>query len=194
MSPPLPQALHAHKHARNPPISVSQPLAAAGGDELLDDDDVLSLTSSDPGASVLLAASPREQEMAVEEEGAATASFSKPPCPAYAELLEVAERTAGRLQLPWERMRKEPVRGREAKAHSAAYKNCIPLRSDPGPRQPGGPGPSRAEAQRQGQKSSVAARAPPPPRSKSQKRRDTRKRKRKIDLRDVIDHQRQLRR
>ncbi|ROI46622.1 hypothetical protein DPX16_7740 [Anabarilius grahami] len=95
-------------------VTVSQPQAAAGGDELLDGDDVLSLTSSDPGASALLAESPREQERAMEEEeGAEAASVSsKPPCPAYVELLEVMERAAGRLQLPWERVGKEPVRGR----------------------------------------------------------------------------------
>ncbi|MGL5902948.1 MAG: hypothetical protein ACRCZO_09705, partial [Cetobacterium sp.] len=76
---------------------------AAGGDELLDDDDAISLTSSDPGASALLTLSPREQVLAMEErEAAEVASFpSKPPCPAYVELLEVVERAAGRLQLPW---------------------------------------------------------------------------------------------
>ncbi|ROL44499.1 hypothetical protein DPX16_0387 [Anabarilius grahami] len=375
--------------------------AAADEDAILDDDDGVSQTSSDPGTSVLLAASPQEQVMAVEEEASEVASFSRPPCPAYAELLEVMERAAGRLQLPWQREREETARGRlderflsghnpvtpvslpflpdlhveiekawknpfsarihthqrsnfadveglrqhgyvamppidetfanylvtgnapslkapvlpskplkmtsrlngkayaaagqagaalhsmavlqayqadllkdldqgqglspdvvdelrrttdlalratkqtaaligrsmaamvaterhlwlnmadigekekgflldapvspselfggsvetvvgkfrEARARSAAYKNCIPLRSDSGPRHPGGPGPSRAEAQKQVQRSSVAARAPPPPRSKSQKRRDTRNRR--PDLREVIDNRRQ---
>ncbi|MGL5882283.1 MAG: hypothetical protein ACRCY0_03465, partial [Synechococcus elongatus] len=79
-------------------------------------------------------------------------------------------------------------RFREAKARSAAFKNCIPLRSDSGPRQPGGSGPPRAEAQRQDQRSSVAARAPPPPRSRSQKRRDAKRRK--TDLREVINRRR----
>ncbi|ROL46046.1 hypothetical protein DPX16_3687 [Anabarilius grahami] len=51
---------------------------------------------------------------------------------------------------------------REVRVRSAAFRTCIPLRSEPGPRQTGGPGPSRAEAQRQGQLSSVASRAPPP--------------------------------
>ncbi|ROL42092.1 Tumor necrosis factor receptor superfamily member 11B [Anabarilius grahami] len=75
---------------------------------------------------------------------------------------------------------------REEKARSAAFRTCIPLRSESGPRQPGGPGPSRAEAQRQGQKSSVAAQVPPPPRSKLQKQRDARRKKQ--DLREVIEH------
>ncbi|ROL45341.1 hypothetical protein DPX16_3673 [Anabarilius grahami] len=88
------------------------PQAAAGEDAILNDDDVLSVTLSDPGASVLLAASPREQAMAVEEEAGETASFSRPPCSAYTELLEVMERAAGRLQLPWERVRRETARDR----------------------------------------------------------------------------------
>ncbi|ROL49311.1 Immunoglobulin heavy variable 3-48 [Anabarilius grahami] len=86
--------------------------AAAGEDAILDDDDGVSQTSSDPGTSVLLAASPQEQVMAVEEEASEVASFSRPPCPAYAELLEVMERAAGRLQLPWQREREETARGR----------------------------------------------------------------------------------
>ncbi|ROK87097.1 hypothetical protein DPX16_10237 [Anabarilius grahami] len=86
--------------------------AAADKDELLDDDDVLSLMSSDPGASALLAASPREQEMALEEEAGEPAAPSRPPCPAYAELLEIMERASGRLQLPWERVRKTTGHGR----------------------------------------------------------------------------------
>ncbi|ROL48826.1 hypothetical protein DPX16_22345 [Anabarilius grahami] len=207
---------------------------------------IQTLIEDNPGASVLLAASPREQAMAVEEGAGETASFSRPPCSAYTELLEVMERAAGRLQLPWERVKRETARGRlderflsdhnpvtpvslpflpdlhieiekawkspytarihahqrgnfadveglrqhgEARARSAAYKNCIPLRSDSGPRHPGGPGLSRVEAQRQVQRSSVAARAPPPPQSKSQKRRDTRNRKQ--DLREVIENRRQ---
>ncbi|ROK82361.1 hypothetical protein DPX16_4016 [Anabarilius grahami] len=175
--------------------------------ELLDDDDVLSLTSSDPAASALLAASPREQEMVFEEEAGEPAETSKPPCPAYAELLEVMERASGRLQLPWERVKKGVARRRleerflsghnkaapavvgkfrEAKARSAAFKTCILLRSVPGPRQTGGPGPSRFEDRRQGQRSSVASWAPPPPPSKSQRRRDSRKKKQ--DLRKVINH------
>ncbi|ROL48464.1 Retrotransposon-derived protein PEG10 [Anabarilius grahami] len=86
--------------------------AAADEDVLLNDDDVLSLTSSDPGASALLAAGPREQEMAVEEEADEPAAPSRPPCPAYAELLEVMDRASGRLQLPWGRVWKETARGR----------------------------------------------------------------------------------
>ncbi|ROL50306.1 hypothetical protein DPX16_0110 [Anabarilius grahami] len=74
------------------PVCLRKPQAAAGEDAILDDDDVLSLTSSDPGASVLLAASPQEQVMAVEEEASEAASFYKPPCSVYAELLEVMER------------------------------------------------------------------------------------------------------
>ncbi|XP_051719126.1 uncharacterized protein LOC127495712 isoform X43 [Ctenopharyngodon idella] len=50
--------------------------------------------------------------MAVEEEAGEPAGSSKPPCPAYAELLKVMERASGRLQLPWERVRKETARGR----------------------------------------------------------------------------------
>ncbi|ROJ30555.1 hypothetical protein DPX16_1534 [Anabarilius grahami] len=49
---------------------------------------------------------------AAEEEASEAASFSRPPCPAYAELLEVMERAAGRLQLPWQREREETARGR----------------------------------------------------------------------------------
>ncbi|ROJ73026.1 hypothetical protein DPX16_1210 [Anabarilius grahami] len=110
-------------------VTVSQPQAADGGDELLDDDDVLSLTSSDPGASALLAESPQGQDMAmVEEEGAEAASFSsKPPCPAYVELLEVVERAAGRLQLPSECVRKEPVRGRLDEQFLSDHNPVIPV-------------------------------------------------------------------
>ncbi|ROI93618.1 hypothetical protein DPX16_3288 [Anabarilius grahami] len=93
-------------------VTVSQPQAAAGEDAILNDDNVLSVTSSDPGASVLLAASPREQAMAVEEGAGETASFSRPPCSAYTELLEVMERAASRLQLPWERVKRETAHGR----------------------------------------------------------------------------------
>lgn len=71
----------------------------------------MSLTSSDPGASALLADSPREQEMAVEEEACEPAAPSRPPCPAYAELLEVMDYALGRLQLPWGRVREETARG-----------------------------------------------------------------------------------
>ncbi|ROI62448.1 Retrotransposon-derived protein PEG10 [Anabarilius grahami] len=63
------------------------------------------------GPLLLLVASPREQEMAEEEVGESTAPL-RPPYTAYTELLEVMECAAGRLQLPWERVRKEPVRGR----------------------------------------------------------------------------------
>ncbi|ROI16194.1 hypothetical protein DPX16_12312 [Anabarilius grahami] len=48
----------------------------------------------------------------MEEEASEAASFPRPPCPAYAELLEVMERAAGRLQLPWQREREETARGR----------------------------------------------------------------------------------
>ncbi|ROL48816.1 Multiple epidermal growth factor-like domains protein 10 [Anabarilius grahami] len=51
-------------------------------------------------ASAFLALSPREQEMAVEEEEGEPSETSKPPCPVYAELLEVMEHASGRLQLP----------------------------------------------------------------------------------------------
>ncbi|ROL49487.1 hypothetical protein DPX16_15813 [Anabarilius grahami] len=64
----------------------------------------------------------------VEEEGAEAASFSsKPPCPAYVELLEVVERAAGRLQLPWERVRKEPVRGRLDERFLSDHNPVIPV-------------------------------------------------------------------
>ncbi|XP_026126050.1 uncharacterized protein LOC113107622 [Carassius auratus] len=76
---------------------------------------------------------------------------------------------------------------REAKARSAAFKTCIPLRSGPQPRQAGGPGPSWSEDRRQDQRSSVASRAPPPWRSRTQRRRASRK---KRDLREVIQHKR----
>ncbi|XP_048039521.1 uncharacterized protein LOC125264325 [Megalobrama amblycephala] len=110
-------------------VTVSQPQAAAGGDELLDDDDAISLTSSDPGASALLAESPREQEMVLEKgEVTEVASFSsKPPCPAYVELLEVVEHAAGRLQLPWQRVRKEPVRGRLDERFLSDHNPIIPV-------------------------------------------------------------------
>ncbi|ROL42886.1 hypothetical protein DPX16_10942 [Anabarilius grahami] len=55
---------------------------------------------------------PQEQALAMEEEASEAASFPRPPCPAYAELLEVMERAAGRLQLPWQREREETSRGR----------------------------------------------------------------------------------
>ncbi|ROL45268.1 hypothetical protein DPX16_17879 [Anabarilius grahami] len=80
---------------------------------------------------------------------------------------------------------------REAKARSAAFKACIPIRSDPGPRQTRGPDPSRFEDRRQGQKSSVASRAPPPPRSRSQRRWYSRKKQQ--DLREVINNRCQQR-
>ncbi|XDV41715.1 hypothetical protein PO909_010525 [Leuciscus waleckii] len=76
---------------------------------------------------------------------------------------------------------------REAKARSAAFKTCIPLRSGPRPRQAGGPGPSWSEDHRQGQRSSVASRAPPPGRRRTQRRRASRK---KRDLREVIQRKR----
>ncbi|CAM4537370.1 unnamed protein product [Leuciscus chuanchicus] len=68
-------------------------------------------------------------------------------------------------------------RFREAKARSAAYRSCIPRRSRPTPRQPGGPGPSRSEDRRQGQRDSVATRAPPPGRSRSMRWRESRRKK-----------------
>ncbi|XDV17755.1 hypothetical protein PO909_023574 [Leuciscus waleckii] len=37
---------------------------------------------------------------------------SQPPCPVYAELLDVMERATDRLQLPWRRVRGEVARGR----------------------------------------------------------------------------------
>jgi hypothetical protein len=80
---------------------------------------------------------------------------------------------------------------REAKARSAAFKTCIPLRSGSAPRQAGGPGPSRSEDYRQGQRASVTSRAPPPRRSRAQKRRDSRNRR---DLREVIQNKRSQRR
>ncbi|ROJ30483.1 hypothetical protein DPX16_1049 [Anabarilius grahami] len=79
---------------------------------LADDDDVLSLTSSDPGASVLLAQSPREKEMAEAGEASELAAPARPPSAAFSELLEVMERASSRLQLPWERVRREPARSR----------------------------------------------------------------------------------
>ena len=80
---------------------------------------------------------------------------------------------------------------REAKARSAAFKTCIPLRSGSEPRQAGEPGPSRPEGRRQGQRASVASRAPPPCRSRSQRRRDSRRKKK--DLREVIQYKRSQR-
>ncbi|ROL45114.1 E3 ubiquitin-protein ligase TRIM39 [Anabarilius grahami] len=100
---------------RTPALKLTklmQTQAAAGEDAILNDDDGVSQTSSDPGTSVLLAASPQEQALAMEEEASEAASFPRPPCPAYAELLEVMERAAGRLQLPWQREREETARGR----------------------------------------------------------------------------------
>ncbi|ROL42849.1 hypothetical protein DPX16_8595 [Anabarilius grahami] len=44
--------------------------------------------------------------MAVEEEEGEPSETSRPPCPAYAELPEVMEHASGRLQLPWERVKK----------------------------------------------------------------------------------------
>ncbi|ROL53170.1 hypothetical protein DPX16_23789 [Anabarilius grahami] len=101
--------------------------AAAGEDAILDDDDGVSQTSSDPGTSVLLAASPQEQVMAVEEEASEVASFSRPPCPAYAELLEVMERAAGRLQLPWQREREETARGRRDERFLSGHNPVTPV-------------------------------------------------------------------
>ncbi|ROJ62565.1 hypothetical protein DPX16_21551 [Anabarilius grahami] len=95
--------------------------------ELLDNDDVLSLISSDPAASALLAGSPREQEMAFEEEAGEPAETSKPPCPTYAELLEVMERASGRLQLPWERVKKGAARGRLAKRFLSGHNKAAPV-------------------------------------------------------------------
>ncbi|ROI42814.1 hypothetical protein DPX16_7091 [Anabarilius grahami] len=153
----------------------------ADKDELLDDDDVLSLTSSDPEASALLASSPREQEMAVEGEAGEPAESSKPPCPAYAELLEVMERASGRLQLLWERIKKGAAHGwldeRLLSGHCPAAPE-VTARLD-------------LRIKDRAKKSSMASRAPPPPRSRSQRRRDSRK---KQDLREVIDHRRQQRR
>ncbi|ROI81362.1 hypothetical protein DPX16_14791 [Anabarilius grahami] len=102
-----------------------EPVADEG--ELLDDDDVLSLTSSDPAASALLASSPREQEMANEEEAGEPAETSKPPCPAHAELLEVMERGSGRLQLPWERVKKGAARGRLDERFLSGHNTVAPV-------------------------------------------------------------------
>ncbi|ROI65360.1 hypothetical protein DPX16_0342 [Anabarilius grahami] len=90
--------------------------------------------SSDPAASVLLAASPREQEMAVGELAGEPVDSSKPPCPAYAELLEVMERASGRLQLPWERVKRGTARGwldeRFLAGHDPAAPVSLPFISD----------------------------------------------------------------
>ncbi|ROJ25309.1 hypothetical protein DPX16_20122 [Anabarilius grahami] len=107
-------------------VNLSQPTAADEG-ELLNDDDVLSLTSSDPAASALLAASPREQEMAFEEEASEPAETSEHPCPVYAELLEVMEHASGRLQLPWDRVRKEVTRGRLDERFLSGHNKAAPV-------------------------------------------------------------------
>lgn len=93
-------------------VNLSQAEAADEDALLADDGDVLSLTSSDPGASALLAQSPGEQEMAEVGEEGEPAAPARPPCAAFSELLEVMERTLSRLQLPWERVRREPARSR----------------------------------------------------------------------------------
>ncbi|ROL45311.1 hypothetical protein DPX16_0969 [Anabarilius grahami] len=91
-------------------VCLNRLRSAADEGELLDND-VLSLTSSDPSASALLALSPREQEVAVEEEEGEPSETSRRPCPAYAELLEVMECASGRLQPPWEHVKKGTARG-----------------------------------------------------------------------------------
>ena len=73
---------------------------------------------------------------------------------------------------------------REAKARSAAYRSCIPLRSRSTPRRPWGPGPSRFEERRQDQRDSVAARAPPLVRSKAMRRHESRRKRRGVRRED----------
>lgn len=77
--------------------------ASAADERKLLEGDVLSLTSSDPAASALLVSSQKEQEVADAE----MTEPPEPPCPAYAELLEVMERATARLELPWEREKEE---------------------------------------------------------------------------------------
>ncbi|ROL46692.1 hypothetical protein DPX16_12585 [Anabarilius grahami] len=108
-------------------LRFSELRTVADEGELLDDDDVLSLKSSDPAASALLALSPREQEVAVKEEEGEPSETSKPPCPAYAELLEVIERTSGRLQLPWERIKKGTTRGRLGERFLSNHNPAAPV-------------------------------------------------------------------
>ncbi|ROL46701.1 hypothetical protein DPX16_12594 [Anabarilius grahami] len=179
--------------------------------ELLDKDDVLSLTSSDPAASAHLAASPREQEMAFEEEAGEPAETSKPPCPAYVELLEVMERASGRLQLPWEHVKRGVACGRLDERFLSGHNKAAPVSL---PFLPDlhveiekawkNPYSARIHLHQranfadmeglsqhgQGQRSSVASRAPPPPLSKCQRRRDSRKKQQ--DLREVGFFKRKL--
>ncbi|ROJ49391.1 Ribonuclease inhibitor [Anabarilius grahami] len=81
--------------------------SAAHERELLEED-VLSSASSGPSAGAL----PAEQEMAEEDREDEIAESSHSTCPTYAVLLEVMERTAGRLRLPWQHVRREIERGR----------------------------------------------------------------------------------
>ncbi len=78
--------------------------------EPLDYDDVISLTSSDPAASALLGCAQEEQEMSESED--VETELSQDSCPAYVELLDVMERAAARLDLPWERTKMAAPRGR----------------------------------------------------------------------------------
>ncbi len=78
--------------------------------EPLDYDDVISLTSSDPAASALLGCAQEEQEMSEIED--VETELSQDSCPAYVELLDVMERAAARLDLPWERTKMAAPRGR----------------------------------------------------------------------------------
>ncbi|ROI69465.1 hypothetical protein DPX16_14405 [Anabarilius grahami] len=104
---------------------TSEGVTADKGEVL--EDDVLSLTSSDPAASALLALSPREQEVADEEEEGEPSETSKPPCPAYVELLEVMEHASGRLQQPWDRVKKGTARERLDERFLSVHNPAAPV-------------------------------------------------------------------
>ncbi|ROI69445.1 Adipocyte enhancer-binding protein 1 [Anabarilius grahami] len=72
----------------------------------------------------------REQEMAIEEEAGEPAETSKPPCPAYVELLDVIEHASGRLQLPWKRVKKGAARGRLDKRFLSGHNTAAPASGD----------------------------------------------------------------
>ncbi len=76
-----------------------------------DDDDAISLTSSDPAASALLGYAQEEQEMSEGKEVETEPSQSS--CLAYEELLEVMERAAARLDLPWKRAKMAALRSKK---------------------------------------------------------------------------------
>ncbi|ROL45669.1 hypothetical protein DPX16_17785 [Anabarilius grahami] len=62
--------------------------------------------------------------MAVEEEEGEPSETSRPPCPAYVELLEVMEHASGRLQLPWERVKKGDADGLANSSFPTIIRQC----------------------------------------------------------------------